>query len=87
MCIVSLPVSYVGSSPRDRAGQGALLGATLLGVGGLLLRYALRGSAHGGGRRLGAAAEAGAVLALTGALAGALIGGALEETEGPPECW
>lgn len=87
MRIVSLPMSYVVSGPRDHAREGALIGAALLGVCGLALRYALRGGANGGHRRLGDAAETGAVLALTGALAGALVGGAMEGTEEPPECW
>jgi len=76
--------------PRDRAREGAIVGAALLGVGGLALRYILSRNGGNGNRRLGRAAEAGAFLALTGAIAGALIGGTIAEPdprEGMPEAW
>jgi len=82
-----LPIARVTLLEVARSRLAWLIGAALLGVCGLALRYALRGGANGGHRRLGDAAETGAVLALTGALAGALVGGAMEGTEEPPECW
>jgi hypothetical protein len=64
--------------PCDRAREGAILGAALLGAGGLALRLALRRHGQGGGHRLGHATEVAALMALAGAVAGALIGGAIE---------
>jgi len=75
------------SCPRDHATEGAIIGAAVLGVGGLALGYAIRGNGSGSSPRLGEAAGVGALLALAGAIAGALIGGAIDDTESPPDTW